>query len=96
MYKFFVSCPLGLEDQSLIEITEKWSLFYDTQPPRLIKLEGGVELETSLGLGLNLNQFLRSPNRVLLRLKEQKCRDLPKLFKIITKLDWKQYLKQNK
>lgn len=94
MHKFFISCPLGLEDQSIREVQQKWTLFYDSQLPTLLKIEGGIELETELELGLNLNQFLRSPNRILLRIKEQKCRDLPKLFKIITKIDWKKYLKK--
>lgn len=94
MHKFFISTPLGLEDQSILEVEQKWPMHYNAARPEIIKMDGGLELETELDLGLNLNQFLRSPNRILLRIKEQKCRDLPKLFKIMTKINWKDYLKK--
>ncbi len=94
MQKFFISCPLGLESHTESEIKAKWDKYLNAKLPNLTKVNGGIELETNLGDGLALNHILRSPNRVLLRLKEQKCRDLPKLFKILSKIEWKQYLKK--
>ena len=42
--------------------------------------------------GVLLNQILKVPTRILIRLKSFKCRDLPKLFKKIKNIDWSPFL----
>lgn len=57
-------------------------------------IKGGIEIQCSLEFGLSLNFHLKTVSRILLRLKEQKCRDFPKLFQIISKLPLHSYLVQ--
>lgn len=98
--RFFVSTPLGYESVTADEIKKTWSFLLDknSQPtleklPELTLCEGGIELETSLFLGLQLNFFLKTANRVLLRVAEFKARDLPKYYQKMLSLPWQEYLK---
>lgn len=95
MHKFFLISPLNIENLVQAELIEKWPMFYDSELPVINKVEGGIEVECEMHEGLMLNTFLKIPTRILLRLKEQKCRDLPKLFNIIQKIKWKEYLKSD-
>lgn len=83
MEKFLLICPIGLENCVLKELELK-DLMDEIKLIETIK--GGVIIETSLSSGLALNYSLKTVSRILLRLKEQKCRDFPKLFQIISKL----------
>ena len=85
---FYLNCPIGFEGLLLKEIELKYGKLTHTQS------KGGVLIEANMDIGLSFNHVLKIPTRVLLRLKEQKCRDLPKLYKILKKIDWKEYLKQ--
>lgn len=94
MFEFFIITPIGLEKLALDELQLKLSML-NIQDFKTKELKGGIQLETEdIQLGLNLNYFLKIPTRILLRVKEQKCRDLPKLFKIMKRIDWKHYLRQ--
>lgn len=95
MPKFFISCPINFENICASEISLKWPLFLDTPIPKLLLIKGGIEIETDLNSGLSLNHLLKTPSKVLLRLKEQKCKDIPKLYNIIKKFNWKLYLKKH-
>ena len=94
MQSFFIISPLNLEKEVKEELILKWQLYIDEKLPKIVAVKGGIEVECSFEDGLKLNQILRGANKVLLRIKTQKCRDLPKLFKIISKIDWKKYLVQ--
>ena len=52
----------------------------------------GGELSLELEEGLGLNYQLRIPTRILLRLDEFKARDFPKLFKKMSKIEWRHWL----
>jgi putative N6-adenine-specific DNA methylase len=93
MHDFFIITPLGLEALVLEELNSKWLLHFKTDDYTVNIVEGGLNLNCSLDNGLNLNKILKTSTRILLRIKNQKCRDFPKLFKIIQKMNWKQYLK---
>ncbi len=86
--QFYLNCPIGFEFLLKQEIQLKHG-HLDIQIHK-----GGVLVNTELSNGLNFNHTLKIPTRVLLRIKEQKCRDLPKLYKILKKINWKEYLKQ--
>lgn len=95
MHQFYLICPIGMQELLATEIKWKCELYFPNEDYKIIEISGGgVLLEAPLSLGLSLNQVLRTAARVLLRLKTQKCRDIPKLFNIIKKLSWKDYLKQ--
>lgn len=85
---------MGLEKIVWSEISHKWELFLNSEIPQVNFELGGIELHCELQDGLAINYFSKTANRVLLRLKQQKCRDIPKLFNIISKLKWKSYLKR--
>lgn len=82
---FAVSLP-GLEDLVLAEVAE-W--FPDLEG----KAEhGGVNITAPLDRGLSMNQVLKTPTRILVRIKEWRCRDFPDLYKTIKKINWKEFL----
>lgn len=83
-----------MENLLLAELLEKWELLYPLDEIKHQIIEGGVEIECELNKGLSLNHYLKIATRILLRIKTQKCRDFPKLFKIIQKIDWKKYTKR--
>ncbi len=93
MEDFFIISPLGLEKSVLKELNRKWKLYFDSDYEATI-VDGGIELSAQLDHGLELNRILKTPTRILLRIKKQKCRDFPKLFKIIQKVNWKKFLKK--
>ena len=94
MFDFFIISPLGHESSVMEELNLKWPLFFKDEEYTSNQIEGGIEIRCSLDNGLSLNKILKTPTRILLRIKNQKCRDFPKLYRIIQKINWKQYLKK--
>ena len=94
MAKFFITCPINFEKLCERELKLKWNIFFNEQLPEITLVTGGIELDCELQNGLALNHILKTASRILLRLKEQKCRDVPKLFNIIRKFNWKEFLKK--
>lgn len=94
MYNFYISCPMGLENIVWDEISHKWEVYLSSKPPTPLISLGGIEIECELEDGLAINVFSKTANKILIRIKKQKCRDVPKLFNIISKIQWKTYLKR--
>jgi Predicted N6-adenine-specific DNA methylase len=99
MKKFFVSTPLGFEHRALSEMRAIWPylLGKDAQSlkdsfPSIEMTEGGFEFEADFFVGPQLNFFLKSANRVLLRLDSFRCRDFPKLFTRTRDLPWSEFI----
>ncbi|UOF01716.1 RNA methyltransferase [Bdellovibrio reynosensis] len=99
MSRFFVSTPLGFEERTLADLKAIWPhlLGKDAKPHGLPctevqVLEGGLEFEADLFIGLQLNFFLKTANRVLLRMASFKARDLPKFYQKFKSLPWLEYL----
>lgn len=91
MEHFYIICPLGLEKIVKNELEHKYSLFFpNTYEVGPIE-NGGFEVKIKKEEGFLLNKILKSPSRILWRIKTQKCRDLPKFYNIIKKLPWKDY-----
>jgi putative N6-adenine-specific DNA methylase len=92
---FFLICPIGFEQILTDELTYKWNMAFPDKDCTIMEgIPGGVEIECDLEQGLLLNYILKVPSKILMRIKTQKCRDLPKLYKIIKKIDWKEYFQQ--
>lgn len=89
MHKFYLICPINLESALIKELDMK-DLTKKLEVLEIAK--GGIEVKCELAFGLSLNKILKTPTRILLRIKEQKCRDFPKLYNIIKKINWKNYL----
>lgn len=99
MVRFFVATPLDFEKRALSEMKEIWPylLGKDAKPhglpfPEVTVLEGGFEFEADLFIGLQLNFFLKSANRVLLRMASFKAKDLPKFYQKFKSLPWLDFL----
>jgi len=96
---FFLIIPMGLESLAIDELTEKVVLLNE-QLGQNYSLEilsthkGGVLIQCPRELGFALNLWLKIPTRILLRLTEFRCRDFPKLYNKIKKVDWHNYLRK--
>lgn len=95
MNKFFLVCPIGLESLLENEFKAKTRKYYPNSTFEVLeRATGGLEIECEMIEGLSLNQILKTPSKILMRLKTQKCRDLPKFYNIIKKIPWRDYLTQ--
>lgn len=99
MNKFFVSTPLGFENTALTEMKEAWPYLLGKDAkthalpfPEIEVHQGGLEFETDLFAALQLNFFLKTANRVLLRMTSFRTKDLPKFYQKFKSLPWKEYL----
>jgi putative N6-adenine-specific DNA methylase len=81
--KFLLICPPGFEEEAQKELVLKAP---QDSILSCLSITGGLEIETELSTGLELNRLLKIPSRILLRLQESKVRDLPKLY------PWRDYL----
>lgn len=89
---FFIQTPLGLEELAKSEFELKFPSLAPSQPlPEAVIEQGGLTVELPLNIGLSLNYWLKIPNRILLRFAHFKCRDIPKLFNKVSKLNWSPY-----
>jgi putative N6-adenine-specific DNA methylase len=89
---FFLQVTPGLEDIAKRELEVKFqSLFPLEQIPVCHMERGGFSIELEVTKGFALNYWLKIPNRILLRFAHFKCRDLPKLFNKIKKMQWSPY-----
>lgn len=84
--KFFVVALPGLEDIVRAEVAE-W--FPDLEAK---SEHGGINVIAPLERGLSMNLVLKTPTRILLRVKEFRCRDFPSLYKTVKGVDWSQYI----
>lgn len=94
MHNFFIVVPISFEALALEEINYKFPKHFPDKDFHTELVKGGINLKCEKIAGLYLNAILKIPTRILLRLKNQKCRDLPKLFNILKKMNWKEYLLQ--
>lgn len=97
--EFFVSGPLHAEKELLREIKEVSPFFLNSDGTLgggeinvLDVVPGGVLLETELIFGLQFNHWLKTANRVLLRLSKFKAKDWPTLEKKLKAVDLKSWL----
>src|SRR6185312_7514271 len=84
--EFFLVALPGLEDVVQAEVA-------DWFPDLTTKLEhGGVTVRAPLEEGLAMNQALKTPTRILLRVASFRCRDFPHLFNAVKKLKWDEWI----
>lgn len=97
--KVFVSCQLDFEEVLKAEVQNFWPrlLGPDSRPqteplPEILVQPGGLEFEASLLQAVQLNFFLKTAHRILARVHIFRCRDFPKLFEEIQKINWSQWV----
>ncbi|WP_412462648.1 THUMP domain-containing protein [Halobacteriovorax sp. RT-2-6] len=91
IYELFLSVTPGLEVFAKEEIKDLLSSEFFSEVE--LDLEDGLTLKSSdLFVLLTIIKFLKIPTRALLRIEEFKARDLPKLYKKLTKINWNDYI----
>lgn len=85
--RIFIITPVGVENLLIKELTNKGISF-----EKQYVTEGGVELDVKISDILYIGKSLKLATRILLRVKSFKCRDTPKLFNKIRKINWKEYI----
>lgn len=99
MAQFFISCALDGETVLAQEIRNVWPYLlgkdlqvHQLPVPELKIVEGGVELECDYLAGIQFNYFLKTANRIMLRLLSFTARDLPKFYNKVLGFNWDEYL----
>lgn len=94
MSRFFVSCPLGFENQLATEIKNFWFEMIDLDGlptrasfPELEILKGGLEFDIADHLGFQINFFSKLANRVLLRIAKFESRYYDQFEKELAKVE---------
>ncbi|WP_412470664.1 THUMP domain-containing protein [Halobacteriovorax sp. RT-2-4] len=91
IYELFLSVTPGLEVFAKEEIKDLLSSEFFSEVE--LDLEDGLTLKSrDLFVLLTIIKFLKIPTRALLRIEEFKARDLPKLYKKLTKINWNDYI----
>lgn len=85
-YRLFLIIPPGLEDLALQEVESKCPV------TGIEKLKGGLELEADMDWIIKAHCLLKIPVRILMRIKEFKVRDFPKLHQKFMSLKWNEVL----
>lgn len=84
---FFLVVPPGLENLAAKELAQKIPGLSEIKSEK-----GGIEVAAPFELGLAFNHTLKIPAKILLRIAQFKCRDLPKLYNKISNIRWGQFL----
>ena len=103
MPDFFVSCPLGFEQQLAEEMENFWHFMLDLDGlptretfPEIEIVKGGLEFSAPLHLGFQVNFFTHIGLRVLLRIQKFKARYFDQFEKEIKSLPLDVYLTAEK
>lgn len=87
IYRLFLIIPPQLEDLALEEILEKCPVQSGIE-----RHKGGLELDADLDWIVKAHCLLKIPTRILLRVKDFKVRDFPKLHQKFVSLKWNEVL----
>jgi putative N6-adenine-specific DNA methylase len=86
-YRLFLIIPPGLEDLAQEELNDKCP-----QCTEVAVTKGGIELSADLDWIVNAHCLLKIPTRILLRVKDFKVRDFPKLHQKFSAFKWNEVL----
>lgn len=99
--RFFASCVLGGEDilEKEIETCRPFCLDVEGKPSAsafqiLERHKGGIEFEAALEVGFALNYWLKTANRILLRLSAFHAQSPPRLFDRLKNVDLRPYVRE--
>lgn len=100
MVEIFVSCAIHTEKQVLRELEEVKPFLLDSNgnfysgPYEILELiPGGIRLNIDLIAALQLNFWLKTANRILIRLTQFRAGSWPEIKKHLQKVDLKSWLK---
>lgn len=87
-HQFFLVTPIHFEEIAAAELKMK------APDITFTVVKGGIEFETTVDFGVELNYHLKIPTKILLRVGQFKARDFPKLYNSLLKLPWRLYIRQ--
>jgi putative N6-adenine-specific DNA methylase len=91
--QFYIIFPVGLSELGVIELKTKWPMCFPDSELKILDVDsGGVLIEVPILLGFLLNNLLKTPTRIIMRIAEFKARDFPKLYQKASKLPWNEWL----
>jgi putative N6-adenine-specific DNA methylase len=88
---FFLSVPPAFIDLAAMEL-RYWVSYlakdnaFDLSSLQILR--DGLQVQLPLGIGYDLNHYLKIPNRILLRRDEFRVRDFPKLYNRLRRINW--------
>jgi len=85
-YRLFLIIPPGLEELALKEVDSKCPV------SGIEKMKGGLELSADMDWIVKAHCLLKIPTRILMRIKEFKVRDFPKLHQKFVSFKWNEVL----
>jgi putative N6-adenine-specific DNA methylase len=83
----------GLEDIAIEEFNYLWPKIVNTKLPEIERKKGKLYFECEISQICKLVPYLRVPTQVLMQIEQFSCKDSPKLFNKISKIDWSKYLR---
>ncbi len=90
LQNFFLIVPPGFEQMAAKELRYWFPEVEISEQSR-----GGIGFKATLEKGCGLNQVLKVPARILVRLADFGCSDFPKLFKKTKSFNWAEWLPKN-
>ena len=90
-WTFYLVIPPGLEKVALSELSYWWPLLPGEKVekfPEVHRLKGGLEFSTNRQRGLLLNEVLKVPSRILLRIKDFPCTSFEKFSQMVSQVPW--------
>jgi putative N6-adenine-specific DNA methylase len=85
-YRLFLIIPPGLEELALKEVESKCPV------SGIDSMKGGLELNADIDWIVKAHCLLKIPTRILMRIKEFKVRDFPKLHQKFSTFKWNEVL----
>lgn len=85
-YRLFLIIPPGLEELAREEVESKCPV------SEMTLVKGGIELIADLDWIVKAHCLLKVPTRILMRIKEFKVRDFPKLYQKFSSFKWNEVL----
>ncbi len=85
-YRLFLIIPPGLEELALMEVESKCPV------SGIERTKGGLELNADMDWIVKAHCLLKIPTRMLMRIKEFKVRDFPKLHQKFVSFKWNEVL----
>ncbi|OUR97202.1 hypothetical protein A9Q84_12815 [Halobacteriovorax marinus] len=93
MTKFSLTILPGLEDLALSELKEKWSLINESDLPEVTRKKGKLYIDCDTADFCTLVPYLKIPSQAYLTVDEFPCKDFPKLFQKLSKIEWHSYIR---
>lgn len=83
----------GIEDIAIYELQLLWAELFERECPEVEKKKGKLYINCEISEICKLIPFLRIPSQVYLLISTFTCKDSPKLYNRISKINWSQYLR---